>query len=500
MRIVAGKGTTATTVGNGGGAMFYGESKSLNLSFSIPVTGGVLSKDLPFGDWIFYAVMWDGSTPLTGVVKCARPASYTLKDATVDLTLTLTQANCQDSIFAKSSAFYTYAIPNFLYPLSVNLCAPTTNQSTLSANGYCPGSYAGMATGMKARLLQKDLSGSLVDTELVSTCTPVNSGMSNLGLQLPSGNISDYLGAVSFEVYYSSSYPSCTGDDCCAGKVDKYIFPKGFNNPTNNSDEASLTGNNSNTLYLKEHSPVQKVVFTGGAVMGMAEYKSCNYGTLELHDPNDNVIVSSEAMTITPTCNGKCTFYSDDSCTTAVNSYTISSGMSAQNFYFKPNGPALTLTHTGGAKYAGDSKTIGVHTTWANIDSNYVWSETNLYGLPNTTSAMPGNMNPGGVWIYQTRNGNRGVMKFNSVSTSSVTNDTFNFDFITWSSGGGIIATNTNVNVTACFSGTCYLELDETFGVTNDTATYQVEAWWENLSGSLYFNPQASMPFISLPL
>jgi hypothetical protein len=56
------------------------------------------------------------------------------------------------------------------------------------------------------------------------------------------------------------------------------------------------------------------------------------------------------------------------------------------------------------------------------------------------------------------------------------------------------------VNVTACFSGTCYLELDEVFGVTNDTATYQVEAWWENLSGSLYFNPQASMPFISLPL
>lgn len=478
---------------NPGGIMLYGENSADGLKFAQPISDLSTEKQLSNGNWSFYAMMWSGATPLAGTIKCAKPTTYLLKGQDIEISMVLTQANCNDQLFVKPGAF-----TSSLFELSVSLCPSNITQAALEAATNCTG-YAGMATGLKVRMMGRDLGGGFFPTDQVSSCTSISSGYANTNLQIASGDIPQFLGATQFEVYYSPTYPSCSAEGCCSGRRDDYLFPNGFNNPTLKPDEASLTATNGNYLYLKEHTASMKLKFTGSVISTGAQYRACNEATVELQDPSGTPLVSSEAITLTPTCNGKCDFYADNACNVNASTYTIANASSSQSVYFKPHGPTMNLMNAGaGDKYTGDFKTITVHTTWANIDSEFLWSEASLAAIPNAIWAGVPTMAVNKIWIYETRSGNRGALKFNSITTTTDPNDTVNFDFTTWDSSGAVVGTNVSVSSVACFSGSnCFWEFDNNVGSGANSGS--IEAWWENLSGSLYLNPQASIPIISLP-
>jgi hypothetical protein len=240
------------------------------------------------------------------------------------------------------------------------------------------------------------------------------------------------------------------------------------------------------------------VAFDGPLLSTGATYQNCQRVTLVLR-ASTGFLIADEDITAGLDCSGQCGFYSNSTCSASITQATIPAGSySSPDFFVMPTAASLTLATPGDAPYYTGSSITGipVNVAYSGIDAQYVWSASNLYSIgsyiePNTIQA-------GDAWVCESRDGYRGKIRINSVSSVHVTGDTLNFDFVLWDSAYNVINSSAGETITAGFPPDyCYIDLDKTPVVIN-TGT-SIDVWWENLSGNLYFNPQASAIFRLLP-
>lgn len=89
-----------------GGAILFGRNHLGNI-FGKRLIGSEENLDLPNGNWVFYALMWDsagGATPMNGKVHCAKAAQQ-LSGADTSISLNLDNANCADPEFSEGRIY-----------------------------------------------------------------------------------------------------------------------------------------------------------------------------------------------------------------------------------------------------------------------------------------------------------------------------------------------------------------------------------------------------------
>lgn len=82
-----------------GGLMIYGKSSD-GKSFGKASSSTDLSEEISNGTWNFYVVGWEGSSALEGTVYCAKDEGVELNGEEVNISLTASNANCNDTVFS----------------------------------------------------------------------------------------------------------------------------------------------------------------------------------------------------------------------------------------------------------------------------------------------------------------------------------------------------------------------------------------------------------------
>jgi hypothetical protein len=201
-----------------GGVYLYGYGPA-GKSFGQVMNGTSFRESLPNGTWSFYAVAWEegfsGLGNLSGVTRCATTTAL-LTGSEVNLSLSLTQAGCNNPVFTNNVAMrgvdidYDSVIDFYGFPeLQVAVCnkLPTSFAANSSSNTQTKCEYnlrdpqsklnRGHFSSIKVSLPTfSNLNGTLVESgtesELESNCIEM-SGPSNISadtLNLPMGSSS----------------------------------------------------------------------------------------------------------------------------------------------------------------------------------------------------------------------------------------------------------------------------------------------------------------------
>lgn len=173
-----------------GGLMLYGRSPQANMTFGRVMNSDTIQELIPNGTWHFYAIGWDGPNAMEGKVYCGHLANVDLTGADVSLDLTVTNANCSNSIFS-SQTNTTASIKSFP-KLEIETCNTLGHISTSSDTcRYDPLSASPVATkgyvaSYKVLLKSFDKKGTNVNvlngTLESSRCGSVESSAVNGGL------------------------------------------------------------------------------------------------------------------------------------------------------------------------------------------------------------------------------------------------------------------------------------------------------------------------------
>lgn len=221
-----------------GGLMIYARNETGAISFARRVTGTSLSLELENGSWSFSAIGWDGTQPLTGVVRCAT-ATAKLAGDPVSIPLSLTKSNCEAPSF-NAGGYFDAPMTN-VQPLRVFTCSTL---SGLSAAADC-GGQEGLATSM--RIVMPQLNGALNSPTqtggIVSSCVPIGSaGEFAQSLRIPVGG-ADSLLPTQVITYVGAS---------CSGAAETFYFPRGVHaTSTVPAKDAIYDSGNETKLFLK---------------------------------------------------------------------------------------------------------------------------------------------------------------------------------------------------------------------------------------------------------
>lgn len=134
----------ATGIGSGG-ALLFGRSTKGEL-FGKVVSSTEENLDLPNGDWVFYAFMWDSSsTMMNGKVHCGKvPAS--LNGTDVVLNFQLNNNNCNDPEFSNGRKYLASTFVRF-----ADLFVEECNDVNATTLWYCGADNQGSAVSYRFR-------------------------------------------------------------------------------------------------------------------------------------------------------------------------------------------------------------------------------------------------------------------------------------------------------------------------------------------------------------
>jgi len=470
--------------------MVYGTKKDGSESFAKKLTSTSIDLELSNGEWDFQAITWDpNSSTLEGDPSCGE-SSQKLSGTDIKIDLSITKDGCKSNAWMGPNGWYQSSILIF-YGTTINFCPPATTQAELSGStNECP-SYSTNISGIKV-ILPEHINKQPTNAGMTSNCYAMSTNTAYMSTKIPFGTNSLFPASTIIEAYYSPDV-SCVGNNCCTGKVEKYLFPNGFYAGTQliNSAAPALNG----SIKLKLEEVLSKQITVNGP--STASYNSCNAFSVGLLDELSNPLVATTSVGLQLNCAALCTFHTDSGCAnTAIASYTIPANSSSATLYVKQTDYAAKIKVAAvNSGWLPGVKKITTTATYSAIDANYLYKPTNLSDISATGWYPPfvGNK----TVIYSTSGGLRGKMQVNSVSTVAVTDDTLNYSFTTYNTNGSVAASGVSQIATACFTGNCYLDLDSNTSVSSGGAG--TDAWWENLSGSLYFIPQGPVQFFLLP-
>ncbi len=475
------------------GVIVIGKNKDTQEYFQEVIFETTFEKEVSKGLWTFFAYTWDGGSPLAGNLKCSEIIEKDLFLSSDQVNLSLNSNNCLAQSIFPPGGINTSPTPNYPYSWSFILCNPTSLYSSMQAGG-CGASYTGQATGL--RVIIPSLKSINDNSQAESSCFKLNSGAiysSNIHLPVLLDTNIDL--KFKTQVYYSPTGNSCTGD-CCTGKMDTYNFFNGPNEGTFRGEESTNYSNFGNYFLFKERVPPRSLKFDTS--LTNFNYNTCTPIIFEHHEGNA-ITASSSSFNFTPTCSGTCSFYPTGACSSAMSTFNFPNNSSTFTIYALVNSiEPINLSQLGdGAGIGGDTlSSIPVSINYGSITAPLLNSITSL-NLVGTASASPANLTVGSFFVYQTVSGNRGKFIVNNRTTSVIAGDILDFSFMTWDNTNTLVASGTNITSTACFSsGDCFLDFDINAGkLSPSNIPGSTDVWWENLSGTLYFNPQSGAPF-----
>lgn len=464
----------------------YGQKSDGSERFGRKISSDKLVIPLSSGSWKFQVISWSTSSPKSfeGDPVCGE-AEAELASGSSTVVLNVATVNCKNTTWWGNAGYYE-STSTIFYGLNLNICSPSATTAEVASFSDCPSFYSGV-TGIK--IVVPEIPSKINET--TSECyTPSSANIFYTPAKIPFGMLASFPMHLNLKLYHGSA--SCTGADCCSGIEETYSFPRGFGHLPVGGTSAAPTSSSSIKLKLVKQ-PGNHLSVTAPSSMS---YSGCQPFTVTLKDKSNTNIVAVANTTVTLDCAGRCSFHNNSTCEAAITDVTVSAGSPSASAYFKAEGYNVPLkaSVTG---YVPDQKIVSVTALFADIDSVYLFSATSMSELSSTYFSPP--FTAPTTVVYETRDGNRGKMILNSVTTSSATDDTFDFDYVTYNSGGTIIASGNSQTITACFTGNCFLDLDTYPPVNSNTGSPFVDAWWENLTGSLYFNGQGSAAFMVLP-
>lgn len=464
--------------------MLYGAKVDGTERWARKLTSEKMTISLSSGVWKFQAINWQTSSDaFEGDPTCAE-SSITIGGASAQIDLSLSKDTCKGSSWFSGVGYYEFTTTTSFMGFTVNLCPVDTLSTELESFTNCSFPTS-TATGLKITL--PEVKDGAIDPNLglTSKCYSANENNFYTAAKLPFGSDKNFPMYSKVEVFNASN-ASCTGDECCAGASSTYHFPSGFGQVSGFKAAAPKVDFNIKLKLEEKVTSRFKIEHPTSA-----EYKSCQSITIGHVGSDDLPIPLKGTRTVDLTCTN-CSYHSTSSCSsTALSQITFADNTYSYPLYVKIKGHKALMKASDSAKTITPAiASIKATVYYTTIDRDYLYSGL-LSNFGYTTASPP--FNPGDVIIYQTSSGHRGRMQINNMSTVSVANDSFNFDFETFSTSA-TLATNTSLTVTACFSGMCFVDLDQNAAVTSGGVA-GIDLWWENLGGSLYFNPQGNVAF-----
>jgi len=161
-----------------GGVMVYGRAAD-GQNFAINVTSDSLSFPIPNGSWDFYAVGWDGATPLTGNIRCG-DTSANLDGGDAVVSFTLSDANCANGNYGAT----TYKTGNQFRPLRLVHCTDITG--VVNGTSDCNGLISSTMSYQISYETFGEVGGPPLEADCVDDAGNVG-GNTNTTLNLPTG-------------------------------------------------------------------------------------------------------------------------------------------------------------------------------------------------------------------------------------------------------------------------------------------------------------------------
>ncbi len=480
------KFTSSAVASFQGGVLLLGQNSTSGEEFQEAIDSTTFEKTISNGQWSFVAFAWDGASHFLGNLKCSQIINQDISSTSTDVSLSLDSANCLNTThYFENGSIDTMPSPNVPYNFYIKTCNANESQTTLDS-GSC--SYTGLASGIKL-MAASTIGTTATSFPLQTSCLKLNSGNHYSSFKIPMLHQIFKNPFWRVKIYYSSVGSSCSGDNCCQDREETLDFPQGFNNP---SQSGTLANGYYTSFLFNEPESQKKLLFNP---IGVVSYNNCEAVQVDYYEQG-SPSTAINSFTYTPNCSSNCQFFSDNTCSTSVSSLTFPANNSSDTFYMRVHsGEAFTLSQGGdNNEIAGDQLTsIVVNASYNDIDANFLNNGGNFY-LYGTTTMSIGMLTGGAYGVYTTGAGNKGKWYINSRYMTTTTDDTLDFDFITWDSGGNIVAQGTNIISVQCSSaGSCKLDFDVNTGLNTPNTAGASDVWWGGNGAIVQFSMQAGV-------
>ncbi len=156
---------TATDAVLGGGMLYGKEAGGFRFAETVPPGAPSVERDVTEGNWEFFMVAWEGPGPMEGIMRCAAtPAPVPIGGDTAEVSLTLSQANCDarfiDPTLAGDATFTAS-------PLRIVSCANLYGVNPGTANQRCDDK---VGASKSYRIALRGYDGGIVFPGLQSGC------------------------------------------------------------------------------------------------------------------------------------------------------------------------------------------------------------------------------------------------------------------------------------------------------------------------------------------
>jgi hypothetical protein len=355
-------GALVAGAGQSGGVMVYGHNSDRTSSFGRYINGDQHTFKLKNGSWTFYAIGWDGTSPLLGNVRCGT-TSADLAGTDVNIDLTMDSTGC-DAKFTPPEYLHLNS-PQLLDLYTCNSLSPLGVADTCDFQKGLHKSYRVVLPNYL------DLTETpTTEVGLQSLCIPVNTAdpisLAPTGIKLP-------LGGNSFPL--TTEIHAFITPDCSGTNKEVYMFPKGIAQGLQSGSHQLLvdpaTPNKNKLFLLSTITPIAPnpptsisvslgTVYVGGIVPGAS---AVNVFT----DATCTSLIGSEPYSNSTTAvfvsfvEGTYTLYAsqevdglESACSTVNVTYThdVTSPVAASNLAWSGSNPSsvnsATLTWTAG--------------------------------------------------------------------------------------------------------------------------------------------------------
>ncbi len=222
-----------------GGIVLYGLKTAGGFeSFGKIIAAGAHDPILPLsnGKWKFFAIAWEGPGNFEGVVRCADGPEVNLNGANLNVSLTLSNANCNNGMWSpvslnqNISGVYSFADTNIVNCIDISGVSAYGDQSKCSSSTdrSNKGHFGSFKVAFR-EFMQKEGNyntfGSIESTcQSISSTTAPDDSMASSSLNIPQGNSAIPL-STSVTGFYGRW--ACETDN---GAGREYFFRNGLNN------------------------------------------------------------------------------------------------------------------------------------------------------------------------------------------------------------------------------------------------------------------------------
>ncbi|MBT3235263.1 MAG: hypothetical protein HN353_04875 [Bdellovibrionales bacterium] len=229
---------------NPGGIMLFGrmhEDPAQN--FALRITGAETSKELDSGTWDFRVIAWQGEYQLTGTPKCDLITGIDLEGQEVNIDLSISKSNCDDTIEFKPLMLITCKVPVGEVNNPGDCAATETRGSAKSFRVFIPE-------------LQVDHQPNPLHSHCITTQTTDNSG--NVSSLDPVYRMEK---SPAYSIPIETSHPhkievgiKAFESNNCSGAAEDFIFWHGLTGPRNGAKHQYDTTDTYHKIYMQSGS------------------------------------------------------------------------------------------------------------------------------------------------------------------------------------------------------------------------------------------------------